>query len=96
MSLGPGEEELLEEEEEAGVVLMRAGPGSRVGVGEAGAVRGEPSWSLATTGESDVNFRTRSLTEPARRNWEGPARGVGSGGDEKAVSGWVREGPPRT
>lgn len=88
MSLGLGEEELLEEEE-AGVVLMREGPGSLVGVGEARAVRGGPSWSLATTGESDVNFWTLSLTEPTRRNWDGPASEVGSGGDKKAVSGWV-------
>lgn len=89
MSLGLGEEELLEEEEEeeAGVVLLREGPGSLVGVDEARAVLGGPSWSLATTGESDANLRTRSLTEPARRNWDGPARGVGSGGDKKAVSG---------
>lgn len=89
VSLGLGEEELLEEEEEARVVLMREGPGSLVGVGEARAVRGGPSWSLATAGESDVNLRTRSLTEPARRNWDGPARGAGSGGDTKAVSAWV-------
>lgn len=88
VSLGLGEEELLEEEE-AGVVLMREGPGSLVGVCEARAVRGGPSSSRATTGESDVNLRTRSLTEPVRRNWDGPATGVGSGGDKKAVSGWV-------
>lgn len=57
---------------------MREGPGSLVGVGEARAVRGGPSWSLATTGESDVNFWTLSLTEPTRRNWDGPASEVGS------------------
>lgn len=68
MSLGLGEEELLEEE--AGVVLLREEPRSLVGVDEARAVRGGPSWSLATTGESDANLRTRSLTEPARRNWD--------------------------
>lgn len=59
-------------------MLMREGPGSLVGVGEARAVRGGPSWSLATTGESDVNFWTLSLTEPTRRNWDGPASEVGS------------------
>lgn len=87
VSLGLREEEFLEEE--AGVELMREGPWSLVRVGEARAARGEPSWSLATTGESDVNFRTLSLTEPARWNWDGPASGVGSGGDQKAFSGWV-------
>lgn len=75
--MGPREEELLEEE--AGVVSMKEGPRGLVGVSEARAVRGGPSWSLvATTGVSDVNLRTRSLTEPARWNWDRPARGAGS------------------
>lgn len=76
MSLGPREEELLEEE--AGVVLMREEPGSLVGVSEVRAALDGPSWSLATTGESDVNLRTRSLTELAWWNWDDPLRGVGS------------------
>lgn len=75
-------------EEAAGVVLMKEGPRSFVGVGETKAARGGPSWSLATVGELDVNLRTRSLTEPARWNGEGPlARGVDSRRDKRAVSG---------
>lgn len=75
-------------EEEAGVVLMREEPGSLVGVSEVRAALDGPSWSLATTGESDVNLRTRSLTELAWWNWDDPLRGVGSGRDQQAVSGW--------
>lgn len=83
MSLGPLEEG-------AGVVPMKEGPRGLVGVSEARAVRGGPSWSLvATAGVSDVNLRTRSLTEPACWNWDRPARGTGSGRDKKAVSDWV-------
>lgn len=58
---------------------MREGPRSFAGVWGPRAAWGGPSWSLAVTGESDVNLRTRSRTEPARWNGEGPvARGVGS------------------
>lgn len=71
------------------MVPTKEGPGSLVGVSEVRAVRGGPSWSLAATGDSDVNLRTRSLTEPARWNWDGPGR------DKKAVSGWVGQGLPR-
>lgn len=66
------EEEPLEEE--AGVVLMREGPRSFAGVWGPRAAWGGPSWSLAVAGESDVNLRTRSRTEPARWNGEGTAR----------------------
>lgn len=61
------------------MVPMKEGPRGLVGVSEARAVRGGPSWSLvATAGVSDVNLRTRSLTEPACWNWDRPARGTGS------------------
>lgn len=58
---------------------MWEGPGSLAGVEGPRATRGGPSWSPAAVGESDVNLRTRSRTEPARWNGEGPlAMGVGS------------------
>ena len=56
----------------AGVVLVWEGPGSLAGVEGPRAARGGPSWSPAAIGESDVNLRTRSRTEPARWNGEGP------------------------
>lgn len=91
----PGEEELLEEE--AGVVLMWEGPRSLAGVEGPKAARGGPSWSPAAIGESDVNLSTRSRTEPARWNGEGPlARGVGSRRDRRFVSGRVGPGLPRS
>lgn len=83
-------------EEEAGVVLTWEGPRSLAGVEGPKTARVELSWSPAAIGESDVNLRTRSSTEPARWNGEGPlARGVGSRRDRKAVSDWVGKGPPR-
>ena len=95
VSLGPREEEPLEEE--AGVVLVREGPRSLAGVRGLRAARGVPSWSLAAIGESDVNLWTRSRTEPARWNEEGPlARGVDSRRNRRAVSDWVGQGLHRS
>lgn len=94
VSLELREEERLEEE--AGVVLTWEEPRSLAGVEGPRAARGGPSWSPAAIGESDVNLRMRSRTEPARWNWEGPlARGVGSRRDKRAVSGWLGQGLPR-
>lgn len=77
-------------------MLMWEEPGSLAGVEGPRAARSGPSWSPAAIGESDVNLRTRSRTEPARWNREGPlARGVGSRRDRRAVSGWMGQGLPR-
>lgn len=78
------------------MALVWEGPGSLAGVEGPRVPRGGPSWSPAAIGESDVNLRTRSRTEPVRWNGEGPpARGVGSRRDRKAVSAWMGQGLPR-
>lgn len=77
-------------------MLMWEGPRSLVGVEEPRANRGGPSWSPAAIGESDVNLRTRSRTEPARWNGEEPLAGVGgSRRGKRAISDLVRQGLPR-
>lgn len=74
VSVVPREEEPLEEE--AGVVLMKEEPGSLAGVKGPGAARSGPCGSPAALGESEVNVRTRSRTEPARWNGDGLLPGV--------------------